>query len=118
MTDKAYKEWLQTEYTKKKKTALDSLRHMSVDELFTHIKAYKEFTLELALDHEDAIISGNLHRLFEKQLRQVDELERFLDEGITNALANIMLDEEIFMHLIEKVKKDQTFGACCETSFE
>lgn len=118
MTEKAYKEWLQTEYTKKKQSALNSLRQMSVDKLYDHIKAYKEFILALAMDHEQEIIDGNLEKMFEKQLRQVDELENFLNQGITNALSNIMLDEEIMMHLIEKVKKDQTLGAYCETSFE
>ncbi len=118
MTEKAYKEWLQTEYVKKKQPTVDALRQMSVDGLFDHIKAYREFMLALVMDHEQAIVDGNLQKQIEKQLRQIDELETFLNKGITNSLVGIMLDEEIIVHLIEKVKKDQTIGACCETSLK
>ncbi|HEY8406330.1 MAG TPA: hypothetical protein VIK67_05590 [Acholeplasma sp.] len=118
MTEKAYKEWLQNEYIKKKKSTLDSLRSMSVDELFDHIKAYKEFILAYAEDHEEEIVDGNLQGQIENQLRQIDDLETVLNQGITNALANIMLDEEIIVHLVEKKKKDKVCDIICETSFE
>lgn len=118
MTEKRYKEWVQTEYIKKKQSTVDALRQMSVDELYEHIRAYKDFMLSLAMDHEQEIMDGNLEKQIEKQLRQVDVLEKFLKEGITESLVHIMLDEEIIMHLIKKVKKDQTIGACCETSFD
>ncbi len=117
MTEKAYKEWLQTEYTKKKQSTLDALRHMSVDHLYNHIKAYKEFMLELIMDHEQAIVTANVQKQIEKQLRQIDELESFLNKGITNSLVSIMFDEEVIVHLINKAEKDQMIGACCETSF-
>lgn len=118
MTEKRYKEWVQTEYIKKKQSTVDALRQMSVDDLYDHIKAYKDFMLSLAMDHEQEIMDGNLEKQIEKQLRQVDTLEKFLKDGITESLVHIMLDEEIIMHLIKKVKKDQTIGACCETSFD
>ncbi len=118
MTDKAYKEWLQTEYIKKKQSTLDALRSMSVDELSDHIKAYKDFILCYAEENEQAIVDGRVQSQIEKQLRQIDDLETVLNKGITNALVNIMLDEEIIVHLVEKNKKDQTIGAQCETSFE
>lgn len=117
MTEKAYKEWLQTEYTKKKQSTVDALRQMSVDNLYDHIKAYKDFMLELIMDHEQAIVTTNVQKQIEKQLRQIDELEVFLNKGITNALVNIMFDEEVIVHLINKAEKDQIIGACCETSF-
>ena len=118
MTDKAYKEWLQTEYIKKKKPTIDALRAMTVDDLTDHIKAYKEFMLELINDYEQEIIDGNIQKQIEKQLRQVDVLENFLNEGLTQSLVELMLDEDIIMHLIKKVRKEQSIGATCEISFE
>jgi len=118
MTDKAYKEWLQTEYIKKKKPTIDALRAMTVDGLYDHIKAYKEFMLELINDYEQEIIDGNIQKQIEKQLRQIDVLENFLAEGLTQNLVQLMLDEDIIMHLINKVRKEQNIGAYCEISFE
>nr|WIF87893.1 hypothetical protein QOL21_05225 [Acholeplasma laidlawii] len=69
------------------------------------------------MDHEDQLLDNRLQSQTEKQLRTLAELESFLSEGITNALVHVMLDEDVILHLIEKVKKDQTLGACCKTPF-
>lgn len=115
--EKSYKTFVETEYYKKKKPTVDALKKLSVDELCDHIKAYKEYMLALVMDHEDQLLDNRLQSQTEKQLRTLAELESFLSEGITNALVHVMLDEDVILHLIEKVKKDQTLGACCKTPF-
>ncbi|WP_025724647.1 hypothetical protein [Acholeplasma granularum] len=115
---KNYKNWVETEYVKKKQPTVDALRSLSVEDLNEHIKQYKQYILSLVMDHEQEIHDGKLTKQAEKQLRQIHELETFLNEGLTNALIQIMLDEDIMLHLIKRVQKDQEIGACCITHFE
>ena len=115
--EKNYKPLVETEYYKKKKPTVDALKRLSVEDLCAHIKAYKEYMLTLVMDHEEQLLDNRLQLQTEKQLKTIDQLETFLREGITNALLHIMLDEDIILHLIDKVKKDQTLGACCKTPF-
>ncbi len=115
--EKNYKPLIETEYYKSKKHTVDALKRLSVEDLCVHIKAYKEYMLTLVMDHEEQLLDNRLQHQTEKQLRTIDQLETFLSDGISNALVHIMLDEDIILHLIDKLKKDQTLGACCKTPF-
>ena len=100
MTEKAYKEWLTTEYTKKKQSTVDALKQLSLDDLSQHLTEYKEFMLSLVLEHEQSIVDASLQPMIEKQLRKIDSLESYLKTEVTTAFVNIMLDEEIIVHII------------------
>lgn len=117
MTEKTFKEF-QKEYVKKKQSTLDALRGMSVDSLSEHITEYRKFILSYIEENDDAIVTKKVQTHVENQLKQIDSLERVLSQGITDTLVQVMLDEEILMHLVEKNKKDQRIGACCKTSFK
>lgn len=107
MTEETYQELLEIEYAKKKKVTLEALREMSVNELLEHLKLYKEYIMSLTEEHEQAIVDGKLSDYIEKQLNQVDNLECFLCKGINKALTNIMLDEDVLLHLITNVEKSK-----------
>lgn len=115
--EKRYKIFVETEYYKQKKPTVDALKKLSVEDLLEHIQAYKNYMLELVMSHEEQLLDNRLQVQTEKQLKTIDQLEKFLSDGLTNALVHIMLDEDIILHLIDKVKKDQTIGACCKTPF-
>lgn len=112
MSDKAYKEWLQVEYLKKKQSTIDALRSLSVEQLAKHIKEYKEFILTFSEENKHYIKETQIEQHVTDQLKEIESLEMILQEGITNQLAHIMLEEEIIVHVIEKAKEERRKPKC------
>ncbi|CCV64317.1 conserved hypothetical protein [Alteracholeplasma palmae J233] len=105
MTEKACKDWIQTEYLKKKKTTIEALRSLSVEQLTKHIKSYKEFIVTFVEENDVYIQKAQIQEHVEKQLLEITALEKILEFGITDRLVNVMLEEEVIVHVIEKTKK-------------
>ncbi|NLK12499.1 MAG: hypothetical protein GX312_02800 [Candidatus Phytoplasma sp.] len=106
MTEKAYKEWIETEYLKKKQSTIEALRSLSVEQLTKHIREYKEFIISFSEENELYIKEAKIEEHVINQLSGIEALEKTLEYDITNQLAHIMLEEEIIVHVIQKAKEE------------